>query len=120
MGVTKRDISGVFDAESKLKSSRKAAVLDQVFHLSSKGITFVTDRFLPEWTEVGVEMRLPPSGARKDQHIDCRGVIVQCMRRDQGKGFEVSLLFLDLPKRARAQLAAVPALASPFGISISR
>ena len=119
MAVTKRDFSGVFDAELKSKRDRKPAVLDKVSRLSSKGITFVTDTFLPEWTEVGVEMRLPDLGARRDQCIGCRGVVVQCARREEGKGFEVALLFLDLPKRAQAHLAAAPA-ARPLSISISR
>ena len=122
MGVTKRDFSGVFDAELKVKRSRKAAVLDKAFNLSPKGMTFVTDTFMPEWMEVGVEMRLPNSGARRDQRtdIDCRGVVVQCTRRGQGTGFEVVLMFLDLPKRAQAQLSATPSAVAPLSISISR
>jgi hypothetical protein len=122
MGATRRDISGIFDAELEEKRSRKAAVLDKVFKLGPKGITFVTDTFMPEWTEVGVEMRLPHSGARRDQHTDigCRGVVVQCARRVQGKGFEVVLVFLDLPKRAQARLSAAPSAAAPLSISISR
>ena len=122
MGVTKRDFSGVFDAELKSKRSRKAAVLDKAFNLSPKGMTFVTDTFMPEWMEVGVEMRLPNSGARRDQRtdIDCRGVVVQCTRRGQGTGFEVVLMFLDLPKRAQAQLSAAPSAVAPLSISISR
>lgn len=123
MGVTRRDISGVFDAELKGKRSRKAAVLDKAFDLSPKGMTFVTDTFMPEWMEVGVEMRLPNSAARRDQHntdIGCRGVVVQCTRRGPGKGFQVVLMFLDLPKRAQAQLSAAPSTVAPLSISISR
>ncbi|MGO9244962.1 MAG: hypothetical protein ACLPT4_04415 [Verrucomicrobiia bacterium] len=122
MGATRRDISGVFDAELKGKRSRKAGVLDKVFDLSPKGITFLTDTFMPEWMEVGVEMRLPQSGARRDQRLDigCRGVVVQCARRGQGKGFEVVLMFLDLPKRAQAQLSVAPSAVAPSSISISR
>ena len=88
MGATRRDISGVFDAELNRKRSRKAGVLDKVFDLSPKGITFLTDTFMPEWMEVGVEMRLPQSGARRDQRLDigCRGVVVQCTRRAPGQG----------------------------------
>ena len=88
MGATKRDISGVFDAELNNKRSRKGGVLDKVFNLSPKGITFLTDTFMPEWMEVGVEMRLPSSGARRVQRVDIggRGVVVQCARRGQGKG----------------------------------
>jgi hypothetical protein len=122
MGVTKRDVSGIFDAELKSKRPRKAAVLDKVFNLSPKGITFLTDTFINEWTEVGVEMRLSGPATRRDQQIDigCRGVVVQCVKREQGKGFKVVLLFLDLPKRAQAQLAVAPSVAAPLSISISR
>jgi hypothetical protein len=122
MGATKRDISGVFDAELNRKRSRKADVLGKVFNLSPKGITFLTDTFLPEWMEVGVEMRLPHTGMRRDQRLDigCRGVVVQCTRRTQGKGFEVVLMFLDLPKRAQAQLSIPPSAVAPHSISISR
>jgi hypothetical protein len=119
MAATKRDISGAFDAELKGRRARPAAVLDKVSHLSHKGITFVTETFMPEWTEVGVEMRMPSQGARKDQMISCRGVVVQCARREQGKAFEVALVFLDLPKRAHAQLCPATA-GNPLSISISR
>ena len=122
MGVTKRDVSGIFDAEFKGNRSRKAAVLDQVFDLSPKGITFLTDTYMNEWTEVGVEMRLPGPATRRDQRIDigCRGVVVQCAKREEGKGFKVVLLFLDLPKRAQAQLSTAPSAVAPLSISISR
>jgi hypothetical protein len=122
MAATKRDVSGVFDAELKGKRSRKAAVLDSVFSLSPKGLTFLTDTYLPEWTEVGVEMRLPQTRARRDQSIDinCRGVVVQCTQREKGKGFEVVLLFLDLPKRAQAHISAAPSVLTPLSISILR
>jgi hypothetical protein len=122
MGAAKKDISGVFDAELKANGSRKAPVLDKTFALTSKGITFVTDKFMPEWMEVGVEMRLPNGGTRREQQtdIDCRGVVVSCARRAQGKGFDVVLMFLDLPKRAQAQLSVTPSAVAPFSISISR
>jgi len=118
--VAKRDVSGVFDAELKRSRTRKAAVLDSVFHLSHKGITFVSETCLPEWTEVGVEMRMPAKGTRKDRAINCRGVVVQCARRHSGKGFEVALLFLDLPKSAQVRLGVPEATLNPSSISIAR
>ena len=118
--AAKRDVSGVFEAELKHSHVAKAAGLDSVFHLSHKGITFVSDTCLPAWTEVGVEMRMPASGARKDRSINCRGVVVQCARRQRGKGFDVALIFLDLPKRAQVRLDAPTAAFSPSRISIAR
>jgi hypothetical protein len=120
MAATKRDVSGAFDAELKGRRTRQAAVLDNVFHLSHKGITFLTDTYMPEWMEVGVEMRMPTEGVRKEQPISCRGVVVQCARREQGKGFEVAVMFLDLPKRAQVQLGVPLPGSSPLNISISR
>ena len=119
MGATQKDRSGIFDAACKGKPARKAAVLDQQFHLGPRGITFVTDTYLPEWTEVGVEMKLPHRGAGPQRQIDCHGVVVQCMRRERGGGFEIALLFLDLPKGAYAHLPAADS-ATPTSISISR
>ena len=116
MAATRRDISGVFDAEIKGRVTRQAAVLDNVFQLSHKGITFVTDTYMPEWTEVGVELQMP----RRGQPIVCRGVVVQCARREQGKGFEVAVIFLDLPKRAQSQLLLAPTMINPASISITR
>jgi hypothetical protein len=108
MPATKRDDSGVFSAELRAKQPGKAAVLDEVSHLSLKGVTFLTERFLPEWTEVGVDMHLPEAEARRDRHVGCRGVVVRCVPQQKGKRFEVSLVFLNLPKRIGPQLAMTP------------
>ena len=122
MSTARRDRSGVFDADLKRRRMSKAAVLDKIFHLSPRGITFVTDTCFPEWTEVGVEMHLPARSARNDQprQIGCRGVVVQCVRRDHGPGFEVALLFLDLPKNAQNRLVSTPPAVCPLSIAIAR
>jgi hypothetical protein len=117
MAATKQDNSGVFSVELKAKQPRKEAVLDRVSHLSLKGVTFLTERFLPEWMEVDVEMHLPEAETQRDRHVDCRGVVVQCVPRQKGKGFEVSLVFLNLPKRIGPQLAGTPA--KPSYVSIT-
>lgn len=81
---------------------------------------FVSDTFMPEWTEVGVELRMPVKGARKDHQITCRGVVVQCARRAKGPGFEVFLVFVDLSKRARAQLDLPTGQRPSMSISMAR
>jgi hypothetical protein len=120
MGVTKKDISGVFNTKLTAARSDGAVTLDQVSHLSSKGITFQTTKALPEWTELDVKMRLPQAGSRPSRPVDCHGVVVQCARRSSGPGFNVSLLFLDFPKRAATRLASAPVAALPTHISIAR
>lgn len=116
--AARRDLSGIFERELQSNgSSRRAAVLDSVFHLTDKGMTFVTDTRLPEWTEVRIEMRLP--GTRHYPPISCRGVVVQCTARIAARGYEVTLLFLGMNKRDQAQLSIIPAFLSPASISIS-
>ncbi len=82
-------------------------------------MTFVSDRFLPEWTEVGVELRLP-GGARRAPPIGCHGVIVQCVPRLEGSGYDVSLLFLDLPAKACDLLTTARRTRTPPIISLAR
>jgi hypothetical protein len=118
MAITRRDRSGIFDADLMPRRTRQAAVLDRVFQLSPKGITFVTSQFLPEWTEVGVQIRMP--GDLNNQPVDCRGVIVQCTQRQEGDGFEVALLFLDLPQRIQKHLRDSTPDAHPLHISVAR
>jgi len=121
MPSTRRDVSGVFDTELRgSQETQKAAILDQSFHVNRKGITFVSDKPLTEWSEVGVQMKVPRRGAQRDQAIACRAVVVQCSPRTRNKGFEVALLFLDLPRRAQTSLDVLPAAHSPLSISISR
>ncbi len=117
MAATKRDDSGVFSFELRARQPRKEPFPDQVSHLSTKGVTFLTERSLPEWMEVGVKMHLPKAGSRRDRDVDCRGVVVQCVPRQKGSGFEVSLVFLDLPKCVGPQLAGIPA--KPSHVSIT-
>ena len=114
MAATKRDVSGVFDAELRARHHHKSAVLDSTFHLSHKGITFLSEQALPEWTEVGVELRVP-------QKITCRAVVVECTRCAAESGYRITLLFLDLPKRAQSQLDLPLAIgANSASISITR
>jgi len=120
MGATKPAVLDVFEPTFPTSRPRKAAALKDKFHLSSRGITFATNTYLPEWMEVGVEMRIPQSGVREDEEIGCRGVIVQCTRREAGKGFEVALLFLDLPKKAHSYLTGAPAPRQLISISVTR
>jgi len=113
MSVAKRDGSGVFDADLQSKPHRKSAALDTTFYLNHKGITFLSDVAVPEWTEVGVELRIP-------QKITCRAVVVECTRCAVERGYKITLLFLDLPKRAAARVDGSVAVAHAASVSISR
>ncbi len=120
MPTTRRDRSGIFNPGFNPSPLRANARLDRIDHLSFKGVTFTTGQCLPEWTEVGVEMKIPGLNCNDDSHIGCRGVVVQCSRRNRDDRFEVSLLFLDLPKRYQHQLQSAASSARACSISIDR
>lgn len=120
MGVAKRDLSGYFDADLKGIRSRRATVLDNLFHVDRRGIAFVTDVALTEWIEVNVKMQMPTISFKRQRAISCRAAVVQCTRREGNKGFEVVLLFLDLPKRDEAHLGLIQPKINPASISIYR
>ncbi len=119
MGATTRDLSGVFAVPACPRGVPHAVSHDPGLQIGPRGMTFVSSHFLPEWTEVDVELRLPGEPAQKPP-IDCHGVIVQCQPRLEGSGYDVSLLFLDLPARARSLLAATHPSRTPPVISIAR
>lgn len=120
MAAAKRDASGVFDKELKNTRTRRALSQDTSAQLSHNGMTFISDTHLPEWTEVGVEMHMPGKDPLQRQTVNCRGVVVECERRGSGMGFEVALLFVDVPKNTQ-QLLDIPRMRpSSFSISITR
>lgn len=118
--AAKRDVSGVFDAELKRAHGRKTVVFDSAFHLSQTGITFITENRLREWTEIDVALRFPTAAGHKDRTLSCRGVVVQCLHRLHGKGFEVSVVFLDLPKNIQLRSAIPTATVNLAHLSIGR
>jgi hypothetical protein len=120
MPSTRRDLSGVFDTELRGQRVRKAAILDESFHIDQKGISFVSDIALPHWAEICVEMQLPRLGAgERERVICCHAVVVQCARRARGRGYEVTLWFSQVPKRAQSALNILPAALNPLSISIT-
>lgn len=120
MGATRRDVSGVFDAELRRPRTQRVSVLPKNFHLNHHGITFVSDTPLPVWTEVVADIRLPALGGGQEPPITCRAVVVQCDRRAPGRGFTVALLFFDLPKNEQLRLDFLPVTHNSASVSLSR
>ena len=69
-------------------------------------MTFHSDRRLAPWTEVEVEVEAP-SDAQKWHTIRCAGIVVQCEPSHRHAGYDITLLFLELNKRALADLGKI-------------
>lgn len=113
MGLTKRDVSGVFETELTATHARKAAALTDSLHLNHNGVSFVSDHAIPEWTELSVQFRLPQTSSL----ITCQAVVVDCTPRPGGACYDISLLFLNLPKRAHTPLDLCSSTSTSIWIS---
>lgn len=72
-------------------------------------MTFHSERRLAPWTEVEVEVEAPGDG-QKRRTIRCAGIVVQCEPSHRHAGYDITLLFLELNKRALADLGRISRL----------
>ncbi|MBI5820101.1 MAG: hypothetical protein HZA88_14040 [Verrucomicrobia bacterium] len=72
-------------------------------------MTFHSERRLAPWTEVEVEVEAPGDGS-KHRMIRCAGIVVQCETSPRHNGYDITLLFLELNKRALADLSKISRL----------
>jgi len=91
----------------------------QCSSFSPNGITFRSDRFLPEWTEMEIQMQIPSLRRKRNGLVGCRGVVIQCGKDCNEQGFEVALFFLDLPKKAADYIATGVVDQIPLTISLA-
>lgn len=109
MKAAKADRSGTFDHITLNLAHAPTVVRPRGFHLSPRGMTFRSDRRLAPWTEVEVEVEVPGDG-QKRRAIRCAGIVVQCEPAQRHAGYDITLLFLELNKRAFADLNKISQL----------
>ena len=106
MKAAKADRSGTFDHITLNLAQAPTVVRPNGFHLSPRGMTFHSERRLAPWTEVEVEVEAPADG-QKRRTIRCSGIVVQCETSTRRAGYDITLLFVELNKRAMADLASL-------------
>ena len=111
MKAAKADRSGVFDYITLNVSSTPTVVRPSGFHVSPRGMTFHSARRLAPWTEVEVEVDAPMAG-QKHHAIRCSGIVVECEAAPHRAGYDITLVFLKLNKRALADLNRLSRLPS--------
>lgn len=109
MKAAKADQSGTFDHITLNLAKAPTVVRPRGFHLSPRGMSFHSERRLAPWTEVEVEVEVPGDGP-KHRVIRCAGVVVQCEASPHRAGYDITLLFLELNKRALADLSKISRL----------
>ena len=104
MKAAKADRSGVFDYVTLSLAKTPTVVRPSGFHVAPRGMTFHSARRLAPWTEVEVEVETPAVG-QKRHAIRCSGIVVQCEASPHRAGYDITLVFLELNKRAMADLS---------------
>ena len=104
MKAARADTSGIFDNITLSWAKQPTRVNPNNFHLSPRGLTFRSATRVAPWTEMNVELEVLLNGTRP-RRIQCSGVVVQCEPARGQAGHDVTLLFLDLTKRAAAEIS---------------
>ena len=114
MKAARADRSGVFDYVTLNVAKAPTVVRPSGFHVSPRGMTFHSARRLAPWTEVEVEVEAPAEG-QKRHAIRCSGIVVQCEASPHRAGYNITLVFLELNKRAMADLSKLSHLPAHSG-----
>jgi hypothetical protein len=104
MKAAKADTSGIFDNIQMSWAKQPTRVNPNNFHLSPRGLTFRSPARVAPWTEMDIDLEVPVAGG-KHRRIECSGVVVQCEPSRGQSGFDITLLFIDLSKRAAAEIS---------------
>jgi hypothetical protein len=104
MKAARADHSGLFRSVAPNLAISPAPLHPGSFYLSEKGLTFRSTTRLAPWTEVDVEVELPTSGRLKGRRVRCSGVVVGCRPAHDDIGYDITLLFMELDKRAISEL----------------
>ena len=68
------------------------------FRIRKSGIEFKSDKEVPMWTEMTVELQLPGT-----KSFSCSGVVVAC-GGNRHAGYNISLVFTSLTRQAQERL----------------
>ncbi|MDQ6631435.1 MAG: hypothetical protein M3Y82_06715 [Verrucomicrobiota bacterium] len=100
MSARKIDISNSFSPTTSSGQTRLSLPANAV-RLRKNGVEFLSDHALATWTEMIID--LESAGGKK---IHCNGVVVACDGNHES-GYNVSMLFTNIPRQSQALLNAL-------------
>lgn len=104
MSTSKLDRSGVFHPLSIESSQLKLEIPAHSVRFRKNGLEFISERDLPLWTEMNVDVHSLHDGRR----VTCNGVVVHC-QGNRHTGFRVSMVCMNLTRQAQAHWTALAA-----------
>lgn len=85
-------------------SSARFRVLKGEIIINSKGLSCRTDRKVPLFNEVAVNIVLPSQRRTTDYAIQCNGIVVSCDKIRGSNSYDLTLYFVGLSQREMAKI----------------
>jgi hypothetical protein len=108
MSTSKLDTSGIFQAPKITSSQTRLALAATAIRFRKNGIEFRTDKSIPAWTEMTVDLQSPVDGKK----VHCNGVVVDCAG-NRHAGYLVSMVFMNMSRQAQERFKQI-AFSRPF------
>lgn len=98
MSTSKLDTSGIFQALHVHGSQTRLTLSPESVRIRPNGIEFRTDKSIAQWTEMTVDLF-----SAEGEKVHCTGIVVEC-NGNRHSGYNVSMLFMSLSKKAQERL----------------
>ena len=96
MSTSKLDTSGIFQAPKITTAQTRLALAASAIRFRKNGIEFRTDKPIPAWTEMTVDLQSPVDG----KNVHCTGVVVDCAG-NRHAGYLVSMVFMNMSRQSQ-------------------
>jgi hypothetical protein len=96
MSTSKLDTSGIFQAPKISTAQTRLSLPANAIRFRKNGIEFRTDKHIPPWTEMTVDLQSPIDGKR----VHCTGVVVDCTG-NRHAGYLVSMLCMNMSRQCQ-------------------
>ena len=96
MSTSKLDTSGIFQPARITSTQTRLALPASAIRFRKNGIEFRTDKSIPAWTEMTVDL-LSPVDSKK---VHCTGVVVDCTG-NRHSGYLVSMVFMNMSRQSQ-------------------
>lgn len=96
MSTSKLDMSGIFQLPKISNSQTRLALPASAIRFRKNGIEFRTDKSIPAWTEMTVDLQSPVDG----KNVHCTGVVVDCTG-NRHSGYLVSMVFMNMSRQSQ-------------------
>jgi len=96
MSTSKLDTSGIFQALKIATAQTRLSLPAGAIRFRKNGIEFRTDKNIPAWTEMTVDLQSPIDGKR----VHCTGVVVDCTG-NRHAGYLVSMLCMNMSRQCQ-------------------